>query len=296
MWSAAIVLALSMLPLPGGDEFRKCLPQSREVAGWVMVDTIRTYDGEALYDFIDGGADVYFEYGFRRAAAAVYSSDSTSKLDVEVYEMNSTESAYGVFSMFALDGLYPLQAGDSAVAGEYSVFIWQENFFVSITSSVPLAPDDPSVLALVKSVELRLPRGGEKPLLADAISSKLVAPSLVYLRGPLVFRSRSSFALRRVPLFTDGVAGKSDNETFVVLRFANEDSCRNGKETFVEQLKLKEFSLSLSGEVATLFNQNGREIQVQAVSRYLVVVEGSDLKGVGLCLKNLVEILAALSE
>lgn len=69
-----------------------------ELPGWQIESPPEIYAGDDLFFLIDGGADLYLEYGFKEVAVANYQK-MNSKLHVEVYEMNGAEQAWGVFSV-----------------------------------------------------------------------------------------------------------------------------------------------------------------------------------------------------
>jgi len=62
--------------------------------------TVRTgrYDGKSLWGYINGGADIYLEYGFRQAFVQDIRYNSTL-YKIEIYQMTDLESAYGIFSV-----------------------------------------------------------------------------------------------------------------------------------------------------------------------------------------------------
>ena len=62
-----------------------------------------THKGKALYDYINGGADVYFDFGFKTCHARTYSSSSHKESDivVNVYDMGKKLHAFGVFRQMA---------------------------------------------------------------------------------------------------------------------------------------------------------------------------------------------------
>lgn len=60
--------------------------------------TSRTYNGESLYGYIDGGADLYLEYGFSGVTVSEFVLDN-SRFKVEVYRMKGPEEAYGIYSV-----------------------------------------------------------------------------------------------------------------------------------------------------------------------------------------------------
>jgi hypothetical protein len=56
------------------------------------------FDGSALYGLIDGGADLYFEYGFTKALVQEIRWQGNT-FRVEIYQMNDNMGAFGVFSI-----------------------------------------------------------------------------------------------------------------------------------------------------------------------------------------------------
>jgi len=62
--------------------------------------TVRTgkYDGNSLWGYINGGADIYLEYGFKQAFVQEVRYNSIL-YKIEIYQMNDLESAYGIFSV-----------------------------------------------------------------------------------------------------------------------------------------------------------------------------------------------------
>lgn len=62
----------------------------------------RSFKGKALYGFMNGGSDLYYEYGFVKLDAldVIYKGEEFS---VEVYEMDSPENAFGIYSIHAFD-------------------------------------------------------------------------------------------------------------------------------------------------------------------------------------------------
>jgi hypothetical protein len=65
----------------------------------------RSFKGKALYGFMNGGSDLYYEYGFVNLDAldVRYKGEEFS---VEVYRMDSPENAFGIYSIHAFDFSY----------------------------------------------------------------------------------------------------------------------------------------------------------------------------------------------
>jgi hypothetical protein len=89
--SAAILLvanasAQSLLP---GDGFS---------AGWKKTGLARTFISQDLFNHIDGGAELFLEFGFVRLLVQTYGGGS-SELTAAVYEMESAAAALGIYLM-----------------------------------------------------------------------------------------------------------------------------------------------------------------------------------------------------
>ena len=58
----------------------------------------RTFSGESLYGYIDGGAELYLEYGFS-VVSVTEIEYMHGKYKTEIYKMNGPEEAFGIFSV-----------------------------------------------------------------------------------------------------------------------------------------------------------------------------------------------------
>ena len=69
-----------------------------QLGPWGQTDR-KMYAGQTLYDYIDGGAEVYFEYGFSAVEVSYYEKGEQEIL-VEKYRMSSPQAAAGIYSFF----------------------------------------------------------------------------------------------------------------------------------------------------------------------------------------------------
>ena len=68
-----------------------------ETSGGKIIKT-EFYSGRALFGYIDGGAELYLEYGFRKLGRQEVEYPG-ERLVVEVYQMGSPIEAFGIFSV-----------------------------------------------------------------------------------------------------------------------------------------------------------------------------------------------------
>lgn len=71
----------------------------------IVVKRERHYKGEALYGFMNGGSELYLEYGFKhlRAIDVTYRGEDYT---IEIYKMESPEDAFGIYSIHTYGILY----------------------------------------------------------------------------------------------------------------------------------------------------------------------------------------------
>jgi hypothetical protein len=64
----------------------------------VTITRSDTFSGQGLYGYIDGGADLFLEYGFREVFVNEYSF-GRDKVTLEIFVMEDAPSAYGIYSL-----------------------------------------------------------------------------------------------------------------------------------------------------------------------------------------------------
>ncbi|MCL2738215.1 MAG: hypothetical protein FWE30_02075 [Bacteroidales bacterium] len=87
----SFVLLQTILP------FNYLTPQSIEQ---IEIKNERTFEGPGLYGFINGGADLFLEYGFQQLLEQRFAYQGISFI-AEYYLMDTQEHAYGIYSIHA---------------------------------------------------------------------------------------------------------------------------------------------------------------------------------------------------
>ncbi|MCX6234187.1 MAG: hypothetical protein NT175_05595 [Bacteroidetes bacterium] len=109
--------------------------EPKDISGGTIVRS-SVYEGNALWGYIDGGADIYLEYGFLRVF--VQEIDWQGKvIKIDVFEMSDKEAALGIFSLHrnnceTIDSL-PVQH----CYNPYQLIILKGCYYISIIISKP---------------------------------------------------------------------------------------------------------------------------------------------------------------
>jgi hypothetical protein len=169
------------------------------IPGWTRTGDVETYTKDGLYGYIDGGAEIVLQYGFRELAVfkfkptAAAALPAQKELVLEIYRMDSGEAAFGIYST-KLEGeeeSWPgiksdhwVSLGQGGLAkGEYMVNI--------------LAPEctDREIGEFTAALEQKISgKGTTRPKgMAWLPRDGMVPGSWKYIKGPLAAQGESPF-------------------------------------------------------------------------------------------------------
>ena len=84
------------------DDLAGYFPDKIETAGLQKFSEVRTFVGDSLWQYIDGGAELYHTYGFVKVSTADYRSND-AELVLDLYQFKTPEGAYGLYSALRPD-------------------------------------------------------------------------------------------------------------------------------------------------------------------------------------------------
>lgn len=93
----------------------------------------RIFEGDALYGFMNGGSDLYFEYGFQKLTVKDLQYEGY-KYTMEIYRMDTPRNAFGIYSIhifkpLRVDSLVP---GGFDCLSKYQLQAVSEDEYISI--------------------------------------------------------------------------------------------------------------------------------------------------------------------
>jgi len=202
-----IFFVMMVLILPGaevvkGEEKGKMNPEislPREAAGWKWDEKEMTYHSRALFEYIDGAAELYLAYGFQDLAVRRFEKSNQPPITVEFYEMASSEDAYGVFSFELQDEAAGIGQGSEFGGG--LLRFWKGKYFVSIYADGEGADVESTILRLGRATADSIRGTGPEPKLVDSIPGKdfgLVDKSIRYLKSHVLLNQRFFIAHQNI--------------------------------------------------------------------------------------------------
>jgi hypothetical protein len=135
------------------------------ITGWILSGNPRTFPKEGLYGYIDGGAEIFLQYGFRDLTVFDLVPDKAAAprkaITLEIYRMGSPKAAFGIFST-RREGGEPVSPGIKTFhwLGQEQASFVKGDFYVNILAS---GCTQAEVGNFVASLAVNLP-SGETPM------------------------------------------------------------------------------------------------------------------------------------
>jgi hypothetical protein len=158
------------------DENMLRLPQ--EVHGWKADGQDKVFTRQTIFDYMDGGGEIYLAYDFQRLRAREYARPGAPRIVAEVYQMASSMDAYGVFT-HDTDG-QPVSVGQAGLYSAGLLRFWKNRFFVRLQAEDETPEVKTALMALGIQVASGIPQEGRKPSLLAALPPQGLIESSVH--------------------------------------------------------------------------------------------------------------------
>jgi hypothetical protein len=141
------------------------LPASGFSPGWALEGPIKKYTGEDLFEYINGEAELYVQFGFKILAAGLYLKDGNEKLGItaDVYEMGSDLEAFGIYANYRKPEAEPGKAGTEGFVSPSQLMFYQGRYFVQLNASGTVTQDQAVFLNLAGLISRNLPASSQSP-------------------------------------------------------------------------------------------------------------------------------------
>jgi len=170
-----------------------------EAAGWKWDEKEMEYNSKSLFDYMDGAAELYLVYGFQRLTVRKFEKPSQPPITLELYEMASSEDAYGLFSFDRQDEAAGIGQGSEFGGG--LLRFWKGKYFASIYADGEGAEVESDILAMGRATAELIQETGPEPKLVDLIPGKdfgLVDRSARYLKSHVLLNQRFFIAHQNI--------------------------------------------------------------------------------------------------
>jgi hypothetical protein len=263
-------------------ETEMLLPSSSEIAPWRKSGPPAIFEEDRLFEYIDGGAEIYFEYGFRQAVTQEY-IHGDNFIIVEIYEMNDSDAAFGIYSVQRDYKLPALEIGSDGTQFDNHISFWQERYVVAVMESVPDSVSKEVLNRIAQKISLRIGKTSESPELVKHLPRKNMVPrSQGFIEGILGLNNQYYLAHENVlDLGYQNVEGAfatyrldSKEAHLLIVQY---DSSKKSKVKKAEVQKIFSGKYKMDeGDSSVYKDKKGRFYSAKSVNNLLCVIYKSD--------------------
>jgi hypothetical protein len=210
-----------------------------EVSGWKKVAPPESYDKSNLYDYIDGGAELYISYNFQKLLAVRYKAGAEEEIVIDIFDMGNSYNAFGLFShgREREDGI----VGQGSEYNSGLLAFWKDRYYVSILAYPETEGKKQILLGLGRRLADVIPKEGELPPVIGLLPQpNLIPESVRYFHHYIWLNSHFFIANENILLIDDETQAvlakyKTDDKPvhLLITLYPDEAKARAAEESFL---------------------------------------------------------------
>lgn len=261
--------------------FSEILPQ--EIFGWTRSREDQVFDRENIFDYMDGGGEIYLAYDFSALLVREYTKPEAPSIVVEIYQMSSSEDAYGVYT-HDTDG-NDLNLGQGAVYAAGLLRFWKDTVFVRVMADRETPEAEAVVMNLGRTIAAAILQNGKKPgLLGFLPTDGLLAKNLRYFHTQILLNAHYYLANANVLNLSSNIQAvlaryerKDGRARLLLVGYLSVAEALDAAKAFVE-MYLHEKLDPKRGEVEPKKLENGKYAGIVIKGSCLIIIVESETK------------------
>ncbi len=141
---------------------RNFLPKKIAEFNIERISDIRVYGSDSLWEYINGGAELYHDYNFIEVATADYKAGEVEFV-VDIYRFDTSLNAYGLYTNFRPPNPDTIRLGVEGYKAPGSVNFVKGTYLVSLTGYDESASTSAALTATARAIEKIIPGTSEYP-------------------------------------------------------------------------------------------------------------------------------------
>ena len=248
------------------------------VEGWKISAKDQIYSRENLYKYIDGGAELYISYGFKKVINRTYSRRGQPDIIIDLFDMGTSQNAFGVFSHSreTIDNTF----GQGSQYTQGLLLFWKDRFFVSILASPETPESRKAVFDIAGEMEKAIENEGPLPEILTLLPQQsLVRESIRYFHHYIWLNSHyfvSDQNILHVNENTDALLVKYGERMkryiLLLVKYKNDKDAGVAYNDFIEN-----YMPRLSGEDVIQI-EDGTWTACHLAGNYLIIVFNAPVK------------------
>ncbi len=258
----------------GAQDIVQILPSPDKLPGWTIQQGPEVFAGDHLFSLIDGGADVYFEYGFSQVVSVDYIDQRQNITEAEIYEMTDANAAYGIFSLSQQAVEWSRVYGQlSVITSDYIAF-WKDRYYVIISWASRQNSGSGPMETLAELISGKIPGEGSYPDLLTGFRALSPEKRVVYLKGNLALSNFYYFDYKDIFELEEAIACSPGDHHRIVIRYADASKAlavfSAAKQHMISNKRFTDVAMVYQG--FTCRDNKGNPLLVRQEDRYIIVL------------------------
>jgi hypothetical protein len=182
---------------------------------WLLQKPVRIFKGDQLFSHINGGAELFLEYGFYDLAVYKYVNEDIS-IEIELYRMETATSALGIYLSKTGQQLPLKELSVRNSANQYQIVFTTGQYFVMINNFSGQTKQLRMMIELSQSIIQQVHVSDADNIFSYLPRKNMIEDSQVIFRGPFGLQSIYTFGKGDILLLKGkifGVGARYDTET-----------------------------------------------------------------------------------
>jgi len=147
------------------------------VRGWERTPGVDVYTPDTLFEYIDGGAELYLSFGFRTLWACRYTRANHPEITVDIFDMGHPHNAFGVHTHGREASNQDIGQGGEYLGGLLT--FWKDRYYVSVLGYPETGTVRDLVLDLGRTIANHIEGTGALPPLISFLPREGLLPDSI---------------------------------------------------------------------------------------------------------------------
>ena len=266
-----LIIIITSMVYSMTDEITDILPEENIIQGWEIYGSDKIYGPDNLYEYINGGAELFLSYSFRKMVTRIYTAPDQPEIILDAFDMGTSKNAYGVFS-------YSRESEDSTFGqgSQYSpglLIFWKDRYYVSIlfTPETPAAKE--AAFKIARHIESAIAEDGQLPEIISLLPQENIRQETIrYFHHHIWLNSYHFISNENILLInenTEASLAKYDESghrfVLLLIEYPNADLAATARNNFVEKYSSKPLT-------ASIFKEEDKWSGYRQIKNYLAVI------------------------
>jgi len=261
------------------NDLAKLFPASNEIAGWKISDSIKNFNGDDLFTYIDGGADIFIEYGFKQVSVITYSNKG-KQIQVEIYDMKDQDAAYGAYSFYLNSPGKAIPSVATGVFIDYYAAFYKGNMLVVVSEPTPEESLFEPIRQMTQMIDKKMQGEIKLPQLVQVIQNSGFAETHVkYVKGNVGLSNIYRFIPGNAFTFNEGISFGSNKNKVIVLQCIPDSLAAGCLNSAYQKISKANKNLQISKQENAFSYQdfNSMKVLCSTYKRFvLVIIESAE--------------------